>query len=357
MFWLGLAIATCYVPGWTGAFIATQWALLACVLPLFLLRSGPVTRFHVAGLLFVAYAVVAALFGVNPQASVFGLWTLATAALCLWFGSVATDTEKLYAGMATGAAVSSVIAVFQYFGTPVVPSVSATPAGLFVNGVQLGVVLALLVVVLYAKRMWLYALPLLPGIVVAQSRGTFLALGVGLLACHVRRLWVFGILATAGAFYLLTPLSGSDTQRMLIWSVALQNLTLTGWGAGSFYTLLLSDGNGPFYPEYAHNDAIQLAFEYGVAALIPFALFGFALRRTDATQWPVVVAFVAASCYSMPLHMPVAAFLGLAAVGSVLRNHGVAVSDSRYGGQPFISWPYSSGRQAVSMASNHSTEG
>jgi len=324
MFWLGAIVSLCYVPGVTGAYIATQWPVLALVMPFALWRSGPFTWLHALGIFFILYAVLRAPFTLLPEASVFGLWLVVIMGMVVWFGTTFSDLHELYAGLATGAAVSTAVAVAQYFGLSWPPTTSGNYPGLYVNSVQQGAVLALIVVALVSERMWFWALPLLPGLYLANSRGAFLALAVGLLACHVRRLWVFGILAAAGVFFLLSPLSSSDGQRMFIWRTTWDNLTWFGYGPGMFYTLLMQQGENAFYPEHAHNDALQLVFEYGIAAVLPLAVFVFALSQTNAREWPVIVAFVTAGCYSMALYMPVASFLALACVGRILRDHAVA---------------------------------
>lgn len=361
MFWIGAAVSLCYIPGVTGAYIATQWPVLAVVLSFGLLRSGPFTVFHAVGLAFIAYAVARLPFSFAPYASVFGLWLVIIMGLSVWFGTTITDVKGLYAGLALGAAVSSAVAVFQYFGWGAALFVSSAPAGIYLSSIQQGTVLALIAVALASERMWLWMLPLAPGVVLAQSRGAWIALATGLLGCGVRRLWVFGVVAAIGAFYLLSSLSDSDTQRVLIWQTAWNNLTWFGWGPGTFATIVLPwHGTFSLYPEYAHNDALQLVFEYGIGAVLVFLVFGYALWRTDAKEWPVVLAFVAAGCYSMPLFMPIASFLALVAVGRILRLHGL---DGRYGDycrQYVVSWgrdrTEASGK-LVPVASHHSTKG
>jgi hypothetical protein len=276
----------------------------------------------------------------TPYSSVFGLWLVFIMALCVWFGTTLTNTRELYAGLAAGAAVSSGVAVLQYFGVSPVPVVTDhAPAGLYVNSVQQGTVLVLIVVALASERMWLWAVPLLPGIALSGSRGALLALAIGLLGCYVRHLWVFGIVAAAGvAYMLLTPFGPSDQMRAQIWAVAYESLTLYGWGPGVFYTILLPQPGGTFYPEYAHNDALQLFFEYGIAAVLPIVIVAFALSRTGAREWPIVLAFVVAGCYSMPLWMPIASFLALVAVGRILRGHALLCSDRDGIRRAVVSW-------------------
>lgn len=372
MFWLGAIVSLCYIPGITGAYIATQWPVLAIVLSFDLMRTAilpafevlpkqPFTIFHAIGLAFVMYAFALWPHSSAPHASGFGVWLVVIMALSVWFGTALASVRELYAGLATGAAVSSLVAVLQYFGIEPVRVISENPAGIYVNSVQQGTVLALVVVALISERMWLWALPLLPGIVLAQSRGAWLALVVGLLGCGVRRLWVFGLVGAVGVFYFFSVPVSSDIQRMYIWRTAWENLTWFGWGPGVFYAIVLPwNGTFSLYPEYAHNDALQLAFEYGVAAVLPFAVIGYALWRTDAKEWPVVLAFVTAGCYSMPLFMPITSFLALVAVGRILCLHGLGVRDGGHRGQHGLSREWSNSGtcgQAVPVESHHSTKG
>lgn len=336
MLWLGVIASLCYVPGITGAYIATQWPLYAALLPFALFRKGPFTIFHVLGSLFLVYAAL--LFARNPLgAEVMGLWLLSSMALFLWLGSTLDDASSLYKGLAIGGAVSSFVGVLQIFGVPVVPSATGTPAGIYVNSVQQGTVLALLVVALWSEELYLWSLPLFPGLLLAQSRGAWVALVIGVLALYVRKIWVFVPLAFVGMFFLL-HLSASDSERMYIWQAAWKGLTWLGWGPGMFFVLLLPGQTQPLFPEYAHNDALQLAFEYGVGSILPLAIFVFALSRRREKEWPVIVAFATASCYSMPLYMPLASFLGLVAVGRVLREYAVHGLHGSGGRLPVLSW-------------------
>ena len=361
MFWLGATVALCYVPGVTGAYIATQWPVMAVLLSFGLLRSGPFTVFHAIGLAFVLYAATRLPYSPAPDASVLGLWLIVIMGLCVWFGTTMTSVKELYAGLAAGAAVSSFLAVLQHFGFTGVQMAGATNAGLYFNGVQQGAVLALIVVALVSERMWIWVPPLLPGIWLAQSRGAWIVLAVGLLGCSVRRLWAFAAAGIVATFYLLSPLSSSDAVRLYFWHFAATTLKWFGWGPGVFYTVALPrNGTFSLYPEYVHNDALQLLWEYGIGALLPFVIFGYALWRTDAREWPVVFAFAVAGCYSMPLFMPVASFLALVAVGRVLRLHGLACSDSDYRRQHVVSrvGSYAGlGRLFVPVGSQHTAEG
>ena len=75
MFWLGAVVSLCYVPGLTGAYIATQWPVLAVLLSFGLLCRGPFTVFHAAGLLFVVLRCGAIAF--QPGSVRERIWALA----------------------------------------------------------------------------------------------------------------------------------------------------------------------------------------------------------------------------------------------------------------------------------------
>ncbi len=364
MFWLGAIVSLCYIPGVTGAYIATQWPVLAVLLTFGLFRSGPITIFHGLWVLFLAYATVHAGFTPDPYFSVFGLWLVWIMTLCLWFGTTLSSLQEirdLYAGLALGAAVSSAVSIAQHFGFDIVQRVSAPPAGLYVNSIQQGTVLALIVVALLTEGMWRWTLPLLPGIALSGSRGALVVLAVGVLALFIRRARLLGgVVAATATYLLLVPLSPSDSLRMVIWNAAWQGLTFWGWGPGVFYTVMIPQPGGWILPEHAHNDALQLAFEYGIGALLAFAVFGFALWRTRAREWPVVVAFLAAGCFSMPLWMPVASFLALVAVGRILRDYALVRGERDHGGLHVLSrgWQWTGWcGEDVPVASHHQTKG
>lgn len=336
MFWIGAVVSLCYVPGVTGAYIATQWPVLSILLPGVWLwsfmvpdawRAGPTTAFHWAGLLFIAYAAVRLRYSIVVEDGVSGLWMICIMGLSFWLGSTLDRLRDMYAGLAVGAVVSSLVAVFQAAGAIGIPYVSTAPAGIYANSVAQGTILALVMIALISEQMWTRAILLIPGVMLSNSRGALLALGVGLACLCIRRVWVLGIVAVAGAVTLVQPLSTSDDLRVAIWRAAASSLTWLGWGPGSFTSLLLPYRGGLLPPEYAHNDALQLAFEYGVAAAIPIGVLAFVLTRTREREWPILAAFAAAGCYSMPLWMPVASFMACVAAGRVVRGWALARGD------------------------------
>lgn len=321
-------MSLCYVPGLTGAFIATQWPVLSILLPMLLLCGNPMTVFHWTGLFFIVYATARLWSTPIFDDGVYGLWLIYIMGASFWFGSKLESLRGLYAGLAIGASVSSVVAVFQWYGVSVIPYISGYPAGLYVNSVMQGIVLSLIAVALVSERMWLWVPMLAPGILLSGSRGAWIGLLAGLISAYVRSKWVLLAIGAVGFFFLTQPLSSSDAMRVSIWSAALQNLGWVGWGPGSFFSWVVPYGNSTVFPEYAHNDALQLVFEYGVVAALPIGIFAFVLTRTSEREWPLLVAFVVMGCYSMPLWVPVASFLACAAAGRVVRGWALVRIDS-----------------------------
>ncbi len=288
------------------------------VLPFMLWRQGNVTAFHWLGIALIAFASTSLLWNTDPLGGVHGLWMLCVVGLTFWLGSTLRTLQQVYAGLAVGGAVSSAIAMVQALGYQMLPS-GEFPAGLYYNSVAQGEILALLVVALFSERMYFYAVPLFPGIVLAQSRGAWLALGIGVLGLYVRNIW---LLMVAVAVVCVAMWTGgvSDAERWRIWLAAHGDLTWFGNGVGSFASQMYWNYGKVFYPEFVHNDALQLIYEYGIGATLPAAIFAFVLLQTQARQWPVVLAFVVMGLFSFPLYMPVTAFIGVLAAGRIVRD-------------------------------------
>ncbi len=319
MFAFGVIVSLCYIPGWTGAALSTQYAVLSMTLPFTLWRQGPITAFHWLGLTLIAFATTSLLWNTDPLGGVHGLWMLCVLALCFWLGSTLPNLRQVYTGLAVGGAVSSLIAIVQAFGYQLLPTAPGHPAGLYFSAITQGEILALLIVALLTERMFYWVLPLLPGIALSQSRGAWLALGFGVLGLYVRRTW---LLPAAGVAVGISMWLGgpTDVERWHNWLAAWGDLTWFGSGVGSFASQLYNDNGHVIYPEFVHNDALQLIYEYGVAATAPAVIFAFVLFRTQAREWPVILAFVVMGLFSFPLYMPITTFIGLLAAGRIVRD-------------------------------------
>ncbi len=304
----------------------------------------------------MGYAVASLAWNTDLYSGVYGIWLLCILALCFWLGSTLQSLRQIYIGLAIGGAVSSVIGVLQAFGYPLVP-VSQYPAGIYFNSMAQGGVLALLIVALLTERMYFYVVPLIPGLVVAQSRGAWLALMIGVAALFVRRTWILTPLVMLGAVAIFFPPNYTDTVRLQIWSIAWSELSFFGNGIGSFASQIYNDNGIVLYPEFVHNDILQLAYEFGIAALLPTAIFAFALSRTKEQEWPVLMAFVTMGFYSFPLWMPVTAFVGLLVTGRIVRSWHMDGRFSEYCRQVSLSRRRTDSRQLVSVVSTNTGSG
>ncbi len=352
MFALGVIVSLCYIPGVTGAALSTQYAVLSMTLPFMLWRQGPVTAFHWLGLALIAFATTSLLWNADPLGGVHGLWMLCIAGLTFWLGSTLTTLRLIYAGLAVGGVVSSAVAVVQALGYSLLPTAPGHPAGIYFSAITQGEILALLVVALLTERMFYWVLPLLPGIALTQSRGAWLTLGFGILGLYVRRTWLLPV-AVAMVGISMWIGGATDAERWRMWLAAWGDLSWLGNGVGSFASQMYWDQGKVLYPEFVHNDALQLVYEYGIAAIIPAVIFTFVLLRTQARGWPVILAFVVMGLFSFPLYMPVTAFIGLLAAGRIVRDWGMDGLFSNSSGPFDAAWPGVLGGRNVPMVGSH----
>lgn len=319
MFLLGLLLMVCYIPGYTGATIPTQWAFLSLALPIALWRAPSMPRPALwVWWTFLAFATLSALWAPQPIETVNGLWVIALWGLSFYLGYTTRDPRDLYRGLALGLSVSSALAIAQWLGwSPVYVNSAGTAqaniAGLFFNRTMLGALSALIILMLIHERLWHYIPALLPGLILCGSRGGWLILACGLLSrIHWSLIFVLGAVA-AFAF----GSSPSDIERLHIWGTALSALHPFGWSAGSFIDVYILYNGHVVHPEYVHNDYLQLLFELGLGAAIPLGVLACALTWRPT---PVLWAFAVLATFYFPLYAPVTLFLGCFAMGHSLRG-------------------------------------
>lgn len=326
MFWLGLIVAVCYVPGYTGAFIPTQWAFLSLVLPLGLWRSGPIGLGHLAGLVALAWSALSIIWAPNALDWGQGMWMISILGLALWLGSTTEDLSPIFRGLAVGLTVSSALAVLQAFGFTPVEAAPGYPAGLLYNSTVLGAACALVLIALCVHRLWWYIPGLLPALALSQSRGAFVVLACVTLATRIH--WTIVLTLGAIAFGLIAYSPGpSDIQRLYLWGITLRQLDFLGHGIGSFNTFLYYNpiDQAPntvaiFHPEFVHNDFLQLWFELGLGAIGIYFIHLIALTHRQSPYWPVFFGFFILSFFFFPLYCPILGFIGALIAGRLVTS-------------------------------------
>jgi hypothetical protein len=310
MFYLGLIVSTCYIPGITGVSVPTQWAVLSALLPLTLWHPAPVPGL---GLAVLAFATISVLWAPSQFDAAFGLWTLGFVWLLGFrLGTADFDLRELFRGLALGLSVSSIVSVFQYFNCPlpILAPYGPYPSGLLFNSALLGACATLVILGLVQFRLYAYIPLLLPSLILAQSRGAWLALIGGFAIRWVHPLAIVGLGALC-ALAFTSFIDVSDTERLSIWGVALRELTLRGHGIGSFNSVYYTAGDQLIHPEFVHNDYIQLWFELGVFAIPIYAALALALCQRSPVLW----AFAILGTFYFPLWCPIPAFIGCVLTG------------------------------------------
>lgn len=314
MFLLGLLLAICYVPGITGASVPTQWVLLSAILPLGLWRSGVLGPTHFAGLAILAWSALSLLWVPNLWDGLYGFWILAILALAFWLGSTISDFRGLWKGLALGLSCSSLVAISQWLGYAPVESAPGNPSGLFFNSTLLGASCAIVLIALWSEKLWLWMPGILPGLILANSRGAYLVLAFVIASRYVPLLLLSLALMLAAIAFSLVP-NDSDSTRLMIWGMALRELTFFGHGIGSFGSFIYIHHNTLVIPDRVHNDYLQLWFELGPASLAIGFIYAVALFQRQSPLWPIFLAFAILGLFYFPLWAPIPAFIGAMVAG------------------------------------------
>ncbi len=317
MLWLGLFASTASVPGVTSISIPAGWAALSLTLPWFA-RRGTMTPLHAILGLFLAYVAASIAWTTTLWTGAWALWLLSIFGLAFHLGSRLTSLRRLWQGLAIGGAISSAVAIAQWFEPNIVPQyMPDQPSGLHYSNMVLGMVLVLTAIALATERLWLWIIPLLPGIWLAQSRGAFLVLALGLGAVFIRSRLALVVAALSIIYYITLARYGDEYERLVYLKAALVNLAWFGNGAGSFADLFVIAPNVSAHPLQVHNDYVQLLFEYGPGAIPFFVALTLGISARDAPQWPILAAFALFATFTFPLYIVLAQFVFAVALGHV----------------------------------------
>lgn len=333
-----------YWPGIIGAATTPRWAVVALGLAglAWRLRLPPAPWLLATGLGYAAFSLA---WSPDPFGGAGDLVHLALFGLALVAGVALADLRPVFVGAALATIVMLPSAVIEAGN-------GEAATGLFLNRDSLAQFAALASVGLVAGW-WRFLLwgPLLC-LALSRSIGGVAALLIGWLALvwpdisDVIRALTILLLAAAVGWVVIDPFLWADTAigapiwansiapRLAIWRDALAGLSWFGAGLGGYAALF------PVH-EFAHNDALQLAYELGLGALPLVLLAGLAWRGGLPVERAVFAAFIAETMIGFPLNSPATALLGgLVAgrlVGARLRLRG-AQHRSRNRDRPALRW-------------------
>lgn len=333
------ATITAFVPGVIGATSNTSWAIIWLVAPLLLLKCEiEITIVHILGLLFLSYAAISLLW--SPHGLLELMQLLALVSVFMW-GYNLKNLRNVTIGLSIGLAVSSVIAILQYFKIDllIVSAIGGKPSGLFINSNVYAEISGMILILILINRLYWYIPTTLIGLSVA-SRSVVLALSISLamFVWSKSKLLSLIILISSSAIALglstytdINTVSGVNINTMSLnlrldmWYDMLSGFKIFGNGIGSFVYLF------PEYnkhldtsvnlAEYAHNDLLQLIFELGIG-VIPLVLIIMILLKVNNEYRSALLFFIIIGFFSFPLYMPVTGFM-VSLVAAQLVKHGM----------------------------------
>lgn len=324
---LAFITSVAYLPGIPSAAVAPRWwaILIGAPLALAACQGIRITAGHLLGLAFLAIAALSFLWSVSPIDTANSLIFLLGLAAVFCAAAEAESLEPLWLALGAGAAVNAAVGFLGFLGVVTIPQSGI--GALFYQQDFLGGFAALALIGLVfgvEDRIWLRGFLIAASafaVLLSSSRGAGLAIAAALIAAALtrirpdRRVYVisaFLILASAAIaieFRLDHARQGAVTARLAEWDWVGHNLRWLGWGFGTLGSIF------PF--EHAENELLELAFDLGVLSIFFWALIIHALRgKSDASRF-VLVAVLAESLTSFPLHNPGTAFVAAVCLGDL----------------------------------------
>ncbi len=329
---IAFLVAVAFWNGMMMASIVPRWCAACLIFGLLFQGSSKFTAAHLAGILWIGWATLSLTWSANPINGVGVLLQIIIMMACFSVGARTQSLRPVYAGMAIGLSLSSVVMLwqFQVDRSVVWPSMTDV-SGLFTNANTAGEIAVMVMIGAANERMW-WAVPLTLAPVFAYSgRGYMIALASAIVVW----LWERSRIATAallavGAGYVawvsMYPGKISSTsERVDLYLDTLGSIKFWGWGLGSFETTY---GIGATridtlarHPEHAHSDFLELIYELGPGALFAFAFIWYLMRNAPAnTERLVMVSFLVMALFGFPIHMPATAFLAALVAGRLSQS-------------------------------------
>lgn len=331
--WAGVtafAVTAAYWPGIYGAGSAPRMACLAVLVTAALLFIRVrMTAVHWAFLGLLLYSAITGLWGLVTTEWAWGMWWLILMFASFCLGHETEDSGPMYMGAALGLVPSAVAVVFQMSGNWSWDQV-APPSGLFVNRNFMAEAAALSVIAIAHSRRWTVLTVPAFCLLMAKSKGAFLAVAVA----GVLWVWRRSRIAALGlcvlflcAAAVLIPNALSVEIRTQVWADGIRGLSFFGAGIGEYFSTVPSHStnlNAAFARvEYAHNEYLHFAYEIGVGSVLLWAVFIAALQGELESERLVLVGALVMSFFSFPLHLPATGFVAFFVAGRLCRGRPV----------------------------------
>ena len=317
---LGFAVAVAFWPGLLSEALVPRWAVIAIGISLVSRLDPRALGWPLCGLL-VWFLALAALSLIGaPDRLTGGMDLIFILILSATFiaGAGLDDLDDVMLGLGAGLAVSSVLAVGQWYGWNPVARGSGSPPGLFFNGEVLAEFAALVFVWAAVRPRWLIAGIALVPIVICQSRVGALAAAVGLLYAWRPESWLLsgataaaiGLAGVLAIFVLGPDKLGSAGNRIVVWLGMIEALTPLGRGLGWTIHALPHE-------QFVHSDALQAVLEvgYGAVVLAIIPVLAFWGGRGNRAERALFAAVCVEIVVSFPLHVPASGFLAVLVAG------------------------------------------
>lgn len=318
-------------PGISGFAIAPRWAVLATLPPLLLFAVRiRMTPLHWLGLALMAYATASLLWAPVFVEALQGWAQMVILAVAFCLGGEAEDMRPFYAASALGVSVSAILAVLQIAGFDPVEQI-VSPAGLFANKNLMGETAGVALVGVMAAGLW--PLAVMPALALALSTCWGAAFGVlmaGVAWVWTRSAW-YGIAAALVALtvaqLVFVNMEGrryTVTVRARIVADAVGNMRWFGHGVGSYW--VATPQNAPRQEAmnvrhwHAHNDPLEMAFNFGLGSILFFALVGALLSGPVCAEWFVLIAVLGTGLFGFPLFAPATGFVAAVCAGRLARR-------------------------------------
>jgi hypothetical protein len=328
LFLLGFGVITAYIPGIVGASISTGWLFLFIYIPFLFLYCDKI-RFRL-GFIFICYVILSLVWTENLNIAWFHLLQLIILACVFCVGQNIKDIKPIFKGLALGLGVSATISIFQYFGFyGQIYTITKSFAGFFINPNIFSEVSAVMLISLVVLKLWWWIPVTLPGLILVQSRAAYLALAVGIFISvwkynRYLAFTLFNIIIIIGLYFYWDKFSlVSFKERLDMWADTIQGFNFFGNGVGSYEVLF------PYYathidteiarPRYAHNDLLNIIFEFGIASIL-FLMVLFNAFKSNKSEVTILLTVCIISLFTYPMHIPTQAFIAFLVAGYLTAN-------------------------------------